>query len=366
MIKELEMVATFWAALAILISWSTIMRHLLNYSDPRQQLYIVRILMMIPAYAIQTWLSMVFPKYYLWFNAGRDIYEAYVLYIFMQLLIQYLGGERMLITHLEMKRRVKRPWPCHNYRKIHTDKIFFLRMKQGVFQFVIIKPITAVLSLAADHFGIYDDGSFALNRWFIYLSLINNISVTISLTCLVLFYSTTEDRLKPYRPLSKFVCIKAILFFSFWQSCIFVILTKLDVFGTEYEKSKILANKILNILICIEMLWIALMQSFAFSPQDFITDEIYSKSRCKRFFKKIWFWWNLIRILNVFDVITDAYKTFFTKLPSTEYTFEEIESEIPFDENIEIDLNSPSGIRKHNNDNDSDNEIAPSSRPKAA
>ena len=38
-------------------------------------------------------------------------YEAYVLYIFMQLLIQYLGGENMLVSYLELKRRIKHPWP---------------------------------------------------------------------------------------------------------------------------------------------------------------------------------------------------------------------------------------------------------------
>jgi hypothetical protein len=30
-------------------------------------------------------------------------YEAYVLYIFMQLLIHFLGGENSLIVHLEFK-----------------------------------------------------------------------------------------------------------------------------------------------------------------------------------------------------------------------------------------------------------------------
>ena len=213
MLKEMEMVATVCAALSIAISWLTIMRHLLNYSDPKLQLYIVRILMMIPAYAVQTWLSMKYTDYYLWLNAGRDIYEAYVLYIFMQLLIQYLGGEKLLIVHLELKRKVRRPWPWHNYTKINLDQTFFLRMKQGVLQFVIIKPITALLALVADRLEMYGDGSFAFDKAFIYLSFVNNVSVSISLMWLVLFYTTTEDRLRPYRPLSKFLWIKAILFF---------------------------------------------------------------------------------------------------------------------------------------------------------
>jgi hypothetical protein len=41
------------------------------------------------------------------FSTVRDIYEAYVLYIFMQLLVSFLGGENQLVIHLEFKRRIK-------------------------------------------------------------------------------------------------------------------------------------------------------------------------------------------------------------------------------------------------------------------
>lgn len=64
--------------------------------------------MMIPVYSTMTWLSIMMPKEEaLYYNTIRDIYEAYVLYIFMQLLIHFLGGENSLIVHLEFKRRIK-------------------------------------------------------------------------------------------------------------------------------------------------------------------------------------------------------------------------------------------------------------------
>ena len=49
----------------------------------------------------------MYPSETLTFSTLRDIYEAYVLYIFMQLLVQFLGGENELIVHLEFKRRIK-------------------------------------------------------------------------------------------------------------------------------------------------------------------------------------------------------------------------------------------------------------------
>lgn len=73
-------------------------------------------------YQTATLLSIFHPEWALICNTVRDIYEAYVLYIFMQLLVQYLGGESQLIVHLEFKRRIKQPWPLDHLRPLSTDK----------------------------------------------------------------------------------------------------------------------------------------------------------------------------------------------------------------------------------------------------
>ena len=44
-------------------------------------------------YSIATLMTILDPQRILIFNTIRDIYEAYVMYIFMQLLVQFLGGE---------------------------------------------------------------------------------------------------------------------------------------------------------------------------------------------------------------------------------------------------------------------------------
>ena len=65
---------------------------------------------------------------------------------------------------------------------------------------------------------------------YLWISLINNISVSLSLYSLVLFYMATEERLKPFKPLMKFLCVKTIIFFSYWQSCLFNILKIMGIF----------------------------------------------------------------------------------------------------------------------------------------
>jgi hypothetical protein len=82
--------------------------------------------------------------------------------------------------------------------------------------------------------------------------MVNNISISISLYSLILFYMATEERLKPFSPFYKFLCIKTILFFSFWQSILFTILLKMNIFDMETS------NQISSLIISIEMVFIAI------------------------------------------------------------------------------------------------------------
>lgn len=68
---------------------------------------------------------------------------------------------------------------------------------------------------------MYHDGEYKFDKGYLWLSFVNNMSVTISLYSLVLFYMATEEKLAPYNPFYKFMTVKAVLFFSFWQTCAF-------------------------------------------------------------------------------------------------------------------------------------------------
>lgn len=51
---------------------------------------------MVPVYSWSAYLINEEPQLELWCLAVRDFYEAYVLYNFIELLIQYLGGPEKL------------------------------------------------------------------------------------------------------------------------------------------------------------------------------------------------------------------------------------------------------------------------------
>jgi len=181
-------------------------------------------------------------------------------------------------------------------------------MKQGVMQFILLKPLTSILSVVLIEFSLYKEGDFSLTKGYIYISAINNLSISISLYCLVLFYLGFEKKLMPFRPLSKFLCIKFVLFFSFWQSCFIILLTKFNFFSNR--DAKILQD----ILICFEMVIAAIAHSFAFSYKDFID---YSKLENPIFR-------NLGRVLDVKDLFDDAEKTFIKNHEKHNFQLEDI------------------------------------------
>lgn len=92
----------------------------------------------------------------------------------------------------------------------------FLKVKQGVLQFVILKPLIGILIMFLKVWNMYDEGYIAWSSAYLWMSLLYNISVCIALYCLVLFYQQCAKDLKPYRPIPKFICVKSIVFLTFW------------------------------------------------------------------------------------------------------------------------------------------------------
>ena len=52
---------------------------------------------------------------------------------------------------------------------------------------------------------------------YVYCTLAYNVSVSLALYGLVIFYSSTRELLSPFNPVLKFLTVKAIVFMSFWQ-----------------------------------------------------------------------------------------------------------------------------------------------------
>ncbi|ORZ04919.1 organic solute transporter Ostalpha-domain-containing protein, partial [Absidia repens] len=152
------------------------------------------------------------------------------------------------------------------------DPYTFLFVKRGILQFVYVKPLLAIVTMALKVTGNYQDGEISWSSSYMYLTFFYNLSVCLSLWCLMVFFYATKQDLIGFRPLPKFLCVKAIIFFSFWQSVIIALLVSSGaIHGTEH-----ISVAIQDFLICIEMVPFAIAHSFAFSYEDYYDMNVHS------------------------------------------------------------------------------------------
>ncbi|XP_030386158.1 transmembrane protein 184B isoform X2 [Scaptodrosophila lebanonensis] len=265
-----------WAAL--FVTCQQIYQHLRWYTNPQEQRWIVRILFIVPIYATYSWISLLFfnsDNVYIYFFTVRDCYEAFVIYNFLSLCYEYLGGEGNIMSEIRGK-PIKTSClygTCCLKGKTYT--IGFLRFcKQATLQFCLVKPLVAFIIIFLQAFGHYHDGDWSADGGYIYITIIYNISVSLALYGLYLFYFATRDLLTPFDPVLKFCTIKSVIFLSFWQGVGLAILEKakvispiVDSAGTVTSAAGTVSAGYQNFFICIEMLFAAIALRYAFPYQ---------------------------------------------------------------------------------------------------
>lgn len=233
--------------------------HLANYNQPNVQCYIVRILWMVPIYSIESWLCLRYFQYAIYIETLRDCYESYVLYCFLQFLIQVMGGEEALILMLKDKSPTRgvhmwglqwcvKPWlmgqPIRKtyepfgeqtsttkratFKRVHWTSPFFVKCKFGVLQYVLLKFICSIVVMILELLGIYKEGDFTYKGGYLYICILTNVSQCWALYCLIFFYYATKNELSPIRPVGKFLSVKALVFFTWWQSVCISMLYQMD------------------------------------------------------------------------------------------------------------------------------------------
>ena len=261
-------VALLFTIFTWVLGFWLIVLHLRYMTVPNHQKYIIRVLLICPLYAAYSLVALILMEYQVYLLIFRDAYEAYVLWQFMALCIEYIGGEQAVLEHLNGQPPMKLEIPLCCIEVNHWEK-FYVWVKRGILQYMVIRPLMAIVAVILEIAGYYGDGDiFNFERGFFYVVTVQNICLTISMYCLVVFYHATTDALKPYKPLLKFISIKIILFFVFWQG---VAIASLMWFGwiprTWNLEPEEFGIALQNLIVTVEMALIAILHMYAF-PVD--------------------------------------------------------------------------------------------------
>ena len=168
---------------------------------------------------------------------------------------------------------VNHPWPL-NYilAKVDiSDPHTFLAIKRGILQYAWLKPILGIGTIVMKSTGVYQEGYLGLTSGYLWAGIFYNVSVTLSLYSLAMFWVCMSQDLKPFRPVPKFLCIKLIIFASYWQGFFLSILQWLGAIPNYVDGYTVdnLAAAIQDGLISFEMPLFAIGHWYAFSWHDY-------------------------------------------------------------------------------------------------
>eukprot|EP01084_Bolivina_argentea_P242373 406628_1 len=206
------LIAGLCAACGLGIALYNMIKHITYYTMPEQQLHIIRIIFIVPLYCLVSWLSMGFTDLSLYFETIRDIYEAFVIYCFLILILGYVGGEANCVALISLKPPLKQPWPMCCLPGIHLNVKFLRFCKQACIQFIIVKPVMAALNIT-----MLATGNYTSRYYQIFSQTVYNIAYTLALYGLLLFYLATKADIRAYSPVRKFFAVKIVIFATYWQ-----------------------------------------------------------------------------------------------------------------------------------------------------
>jgi hypothetical protein len=266
--------AGMFVLVTIAMSTKLIYNHLTNWYMPDVQKYVVRILWMVPIYAIQSLLSLRFHTARIYIDTVRDLYEAYVIQSFLYYLMELLGGEDTLAHTLQLMDPYygnHQAFLKYFIPRWNMGYEFMMNCKYGVLQYVIAKVFSSLVIAVFEPMGLYNEGEINITSVSVYVNLIINVSQMWAIYCLVKFYHATHENLSQWHPLGKFLCIKGVVFFTWWQGVGLAVLKSsgwIPEIGT-WDKNDV-ANGLQDYLICVEMFCFAIAHAFTFTHKEYL------------------------------------------------------------------------------------------------
>ncbi|KAI8911341.1 organic solute transporter Ostalpha-domain-containing protein [Powellomyces hirtus] len=291
-------VSGLFTLLAVVLSLVLVWRHLGLYHSPQYQKHIVRILFMVPVYGVCSWIGYAFRGVAVYFDVLRDCYEAVVIHEFFQLLLAYIGEDISAQAEAFAEKPPMRLLFPLRFITYHPSRPHFVHYcKIGTLQYVVLRPLTTIIAVVTQLTGKFCEDSMSPRFAHVWIVSINGISVTVAMFTLVQIYTTVKSELKAYQPVLKFISIKFVIFFSFWQTVTFAILAQTQVIRSSPHWSQVeLANSLNAFILCFEMAIAAALHIKAFSYKETMIDDLGPTMR----------WMAFKHCLNIYDIMLDV------------------------------------------------------------
>ncbi|WVR05565.1 hypothetical protein IAU60_002584 [Kwoniella sp. DSM 27419] len=297
------------AALTTLITLFTMTMHAVRYQHPPAQKQVMRVLMMPPVYAIVSFFSYRFYREYEYYILAETAYEAITLSAFLMLLMELVSmntTDQQLKTALKEKDKKKFPFPFGFWRFRASKPYFWHALSFSVMQYVILRPLISIIGIVCEYYDLLCPSEYSIHYASVYLEAVDFVSISIALYGLIVFYVLCKDELKGRKPLNKFLAIKLIVFFTFYQSFVFSVLQSHGVIkGTALWTATNVSDGLSALCTCVEMVFFSIYMGWAYNWTDY-TDPAKNpyqrKTSVKTYFQAIW------DTINLSDFAVEIYR----------------------------------------------------------
>ncbi|KAL9452596.1 hypothetical protein AB3S75_008393 [Citrus x aurantiifolia] len=251
-------------------------QHLFYWKNPKEQKAIIIIILMAPIYAVDSFVGLLDIKgskpFFTFLDSVKECYEALVIAKFMALMYSYLkiSISKNIVPDEIKGREFHHSFPMTLFqpRTARLDHHTLKLLKYWTWQFVVIRPICSILMITLQLLQIYPS-------WLSWtFTIILNVSVSLALYSLVVFYHVFAKELGPHKPLAKFMCIKGIVFFCFWQDVVLEILAGMGIIRSHHFWLDVehINEAIQNVLVCLEMVVFSIIQQYAYPATPYSGD----------------------------------------------------------------------------------------------
>ncbi|BGP16474.1 hypothetical protein JCM10213_007920 [Rhodosporidiobolus nylandii] len=268
-----------------------ICKHLAFFYHPHEQRHIVRLLFMPVIYSVASFLSYFFYQQALYFQLGRDCYEALIIASFFFLLLSYLSNPpptaanphpQPYATKVERNAQLRKAfkgfhldkwmWPLGRlkWRPAHggsgEGEAFLWWMRVCIGQYVLFRPLSTLAAVIGEMTGYYCLASWSPKFVHIWSSAVICISVTIAMYAVLQLYMPLKKPLAPCQPVTKLLAVKLVIFFMFWQETLFSFLVTVGLIKhSMYFSAEEICIGLAAICACVEMVAFAFLHVKAFT-----------------------------------------------------------------------------------------------------
>ncbi|WYZ35072.1 hypothetical protein EsH8_I_001348 [Colletotrichum jinshuiense] len=258
---------SFTAASCIII-FTLMFLHATHLSKSNEQIKILRISLIIPFWSIISFLSICFPTAEVYLHPWLEFVQSICLGTFFLLLCEFVSPSAhhrdVFFAALTVKNK-KAPTGQQNGLE------WFRKMWFAVFQYPVVALLVAIITAITQAADVYCEFASKVHFAKLWLSIISNVSLTLSLMTVIRFFMQLRSQLAHHQPMAKFLAFKLVVSLTFLENIIFWILRDTGSLNATSTLSWAdLRIGIPSMLICIEMLPLAAFFHYAYSHRPYV------------------------------------------------------------------------------------------------